>query len=329
MWNWTEFKKRFVHSYNIDAPKWVPPSWGGDQNQSSLDSLRLYAESYVESAIGWYYAKKTWKARASQWSRGLVLVATGLGGLIPIISSTVIFSNGKNVAEAQKVQLQILQVNQWGYLFFALGAALFAFDRYFGYSTGWMRYISTAMALETALLNFRLDWTKATAQLAGSALSVDSLEILIQTIHDFCIAARTLVEKETQAWVVEFQSNLSQLERKSKAALENARTTAETLRQEVKDKAALFRPGAIELTVENIAETDEGYEVLIDGVVRQSAVANRTCAIMSVATGLRQLEVSGDIGGNRAHAVKIVTVAADAVQQVSVTLTRGKAADAA
>ncbi|MGH7490649.1 MAG: hypothetical protein ACREMY_34305, partial [bacterium] len=55
-----------------------------------------------------------------------------------------------------------------------------------------------------------------------------ALEALIERIAEFSITVRTLVEKETQAWVTEVQMNLTQLEKDAKAAVEAARAQAET-----------------------------------------------------------------------------------------------------
>src|SRR5260370_24769936 len=163
---WDEIVRRFSRTYNIDPPEWKAPSWQPDQVSTCLDSLREYVEHDVEAAIRWCYAKKPWKAWGSQLLKFLTLLATGLGGLLPIVSATGIFSSG--FPEAQK-QLRNLQINQIGYLCFGLAAAFLAFDKYFGYSTGWMRYITTAMSLETTLRNFRLDW--ASPPLEGTATS--------------------------------------------------------------------------------------------------------------------------------------------------------------
>ena len=281
MWSWADIKKRFSRSYNISPPQWTPPSWQPDQVQNCLDSMRQYVEADVEGAIHWYYAKKPWKAWASQLLKLLTLLATGLGGLLPIVSATGIFSSG--LPEAQR-QLRNLQVNQIGYFCFGLAAAFLAFDKYFGYSTGWMRYITTAMSLETALRNFRLDWARTTSGLAGAPPSGAALETLLQKIQGFCVAARTLVEKETQAWVMEFQTNLSQLEKEARAAMDSARAAVETVQKEAKVAADSTRPGAIELTVENVLETDHGYDVSVDGESRKSSsnrqdVCNHECRV--------------------------------------------------
>lgn len=322
MTNWNNLRKHLARSYNIEAPVWHPPSWQPDQVQTSLDSLRQYVEDDVESAIKWYYAKKPWKTWASQVLKFLTLVATGLGGLLPIVSATGIFA--KDLPEAQR-QLRNLEVNQFGYFCFGLAAALLAFDKYFGCSTGWMRYITTAMSLETALRNFRLDWARTTSGLAGSVPSGAVLEALLQKIQDFCITSRTLVEKETQTWVMEFQTNLSQLEKDAKAAMDSARAAVESAQKDLRAATDTTRPGAIELTVENGTGTDRGYDVAIDGETRKSGVTGKTCAIMNVLPGLHEISVIATISSAPAHASLIVNVSAAAATKTSTTLTEAKA----
>jgi hypothetical protein len=284
--------------------------------------LRQYVEDDVEAAIHWYYAKKPWKASASQLLKLLTLVSTGLGGLLPIVSATGVFS--ASLPETQR-QFRNLQINQIGYFCFGLAAAFLAFDKYFGYSTGWMRYITAAMSLETALRNFRLDWAKTTAGLAGATPSGAVLETLLQKIQDFCVAARTLVEKETQAWVTEFQTNLSQLEKEAKAAMDSARAAVETAQKEVKAASDSTRPGAVDLTVENVLDTDRGYSVCVDGQPRKSDVTSRTCAIMDVVPGLHELAVTAILSGIPAHDSRTVSVEAGTSVKVSVTLAKAKA----
>ena len=127
---WDQIMKRLSRAYNILPPEWNAPSWQPDQVSTCLDSLRQYVEDDVEAAIHWYYAKKPWKAWGSQLLKFLILLATGLGGLLPIVSATGIFSSG--LTEGQR-QLRNLQINQIGYLCFGLAAAFLAFDKYFGY----------------------------------------------------------------------------------------------------------------------------------------------------------------------------------------------------
>lgn len=279
----------------------------------------------MESAIRWYYAKKPWKAWSSQFLKLLTLFATAAGGLLPILSATDLFSSGLRESERQ---LRILQVDQYGYLCFGLAAAFLALDKYFGYSTGWMRYMTTVMSLETALRNFRLDWARATSGLAGAPPTGVVLETLLQKIQDFSVATRTLVEKETQAWAMEFQTNMSQLEKEARAAADSARASVEATQKESRTAADSTRSGAIDLTVTNVLDTDGGYDAFLDEDARKTAVTSQTCAIMNVAPGLHELAVTALIEGRPVHASEIVNVTAGTVVKVSMTLARTKAASA-
>jgi hypothetical protein len=100
-----------------------------------------------------------------------------------------------------------------GYLLIALAGGCIAMDRFFGYSTGWIRCIATALAIEKSLEEFRMAWARSIAKLRGGAPDAAQLDQLLATCEAFSLAIRAQVEQETKAWVVEFQSNLAQLER--------------------------------------------------------------------------------------------------------------------
>jgi hypothetical protein len=124
---------------------------------------------------------------------------------------------------------------------------------------------------------------------------------------------------------MEFQTNLSQLEKEAKAAMDSARAAVETAQKEAKTSADSTRPGAVDLTIENVFDTDHGYSVCIDGESRKSFVTSRTCAIMNVAPGLHELAVTATLSGAPAHDSQSVSVAAGTAVKVSVTLAKAKA----
>jgi SMODS and SLOG-associating 2TM effector domain 2 len=129
-----------------------------------------------------------------------------LGGLVPIVKATL-----------PAVAINHVDFGQAGYLLIGVGAGCLGLDRFFGYSTGWIRYITTALALEKSREEYRLQWTRQMAKTRGNQLSADEVEELIQTCATFSLAIKSQVEQETKAWVAEFQSNLTQLEKDLKA----------------------------------------------------------------------------------------------------------------
>jgi SMODS and SLOG-associating 2TM effector domain 2 len=61
-------------------------------------------------------------------------------------------------------------LGETGYLLIGLAGGCVALDRFFGYWSGWIRYITTALALEKSLDEFRLEWARNPAKLRGQPL---------------------------------------------------------------------------------------------------------------------------------------------------------------
>ena len=80
-----------------------------------------------------------------------------------------------------------------------------------------------AVVLEKSLEEFRLEWARHIAKLRGSAPTEIELDQLILTCETFTLAVRNQVEQETHAWVAEFESNLSQLERDLQATADDVK----------------------------------------------------------------------------------------------------------
>lgn len=179
-------------------------SWKELDIDASLTSLRHYVEIEAQKQIDWYQAKLERKAAISTALRFTTILLFVAGGLVPLV---------KAILTTETVRRLPFDFGQVGYLLLAVAAGCVAMDRFFGYSTGWIRYITTALALEKSLDEFRLEWARHIAKLRGAAPTAAELDQLILTCETFSLAIRSQVEQETHAWVAEFESNLAQLER--------------------------------------------------------------------------------------------------------------------
>jgi hypothetical protein len=179
-------------------------SWKDEDIEDSLIKLRQYVEAEAQGQIDWYYAKKTPKARLSSGLRLASILLTVIGGLVPIVKATL---------PAGAMAKLPFDFSEAGYLLIGLAAGCFGLDRFFGVSSGWIRYITAAMALEKAVAEYRLGWVQSMAKLRGKPPDAQQLEELIQTCTTFSLTVKNQVEQETKAWVTEFQSNLAQLEK--------------------------------------------------------------------------------------------------------------------
>jgi hypothetical protein len=190
-------------------------SWKEPDIANSILLLHQYVESEAQRQIGWYFRKMKVKSQASTALRFVAVALFVAGGLVPIL---------KGILPPDTVRKLPFDLGETGYLLLGMAAGCLALDRFFGYSTGWIRYITTALALEKSLEEFRMEWTRTLAKLRGGAPNEAQLDQLILTCENFSVAIRSQVEQETKAWVAEFESNLSQLERELQASADEVKT---------------------------------------------------------------------------------------------------------
>jgi SMODS and SLOG-associating 2TM effector domain 2 len=167
--------------------------------EAALTQLYRYAEGRAIEAADWYLADKRGKR---SWSRGLRLVAILLviaGGLQPLLDAAAPGS-GRTA---------------WGYVLLALAAACIAFDRFFGLSSGWMRSMTTAQALERRLGQLQYDWALECARSAARTVDPKQAQTRLTLLRAFADDMAALMQQETAEWVLEFQSDLLHLERSS------------------------------------------------------------------------------------------------------------------
>jgi SMODS and SLOG-associating 2TM effector domain 2 len=94
----------------------------------------------------------------------------------------------------------------------ALAAACIGFDRFFGISSGWMRSMTTAQALERRLEQLQYDWAAECARTAARTVDPKQAQNRLALLRAVSDDMAALMQQETAEWVLEFQSNLLRLE---------------------------------------------------------------------------------------------------------------------
>lgn len=186
-------------------------------NPESLQGVHDYVENLAEDLAVWYQRKKKWKKRISSALRALSILLITAGGMIPLIKATWVPAAPPNGG---------FDLGQLGYFFIGLGGAAIAFDRFFGFSSGWIRYITTELAIRRSLDEFRLDWARLILKLRGAEPNAEQLDELLQLCRSLAMSVRAQIEQETQSWVLEFQSNLADMEKNLKARTDEAKSPA-------------------------------------------------------------------------------------------------------
>jgi hypothetical protein len=203
-------RKRFGNSdlSTTPRPRLAPDAW--TDPAAAIEELRDWAEAHATDSINWYLQHKQLKRIGSRVTRAMSVVFATIGGIIPLASDAL----GLDVAI--------------GYVFLALSAGCVAFDHFFGFSSGWMRDITTAQTLQQRLMTFHLLWARWQAEQAGvlppaaapapgafaarTPVDPSGWPAALQLIEALLVDVQQATNDETAGWVNEFKASLSRLD---------------------------------------------------------------------------------------------------------------------
>jgi hypothetical protein len=203
---------------NDDLLEW--DTYAGKSVEKTLPEIYKHAKNLSVKARNWYWSSIKSKRRFSLGIRTIILIFLVCGGVLPVIAGSL-----------EETKLRLL-FTQYGVAALAVAGLLQVADRIFGFSSGWIRYISTVLAMEDLTRKFELDWA-------------DYLLSKNQNIEDcdkkplFDLAKRFEEEilkkqiEETEKWVAEFNNAntlLSEL-------IKSQRETAEKIYSEEKERS--------------------------------------------------------------------------------------------
>ena len=209
----------------------------------ALPSIYRRAREVSKLFAGWYWGSIRTKRRTSLGVRFATFLLLILGSLTPILA-------GLRMEPVDKLQL-----TQLGVAALVLGGLLQVADRVFGWSSGWLRYITTATAMENLSRKFELDWAGYVLG-KGGTLAVDDIKPLFDIATQLQESLMKLQNDETDKWVTEFNTGATLLgdliksQRESGEKVAEAATAALAAHKAIVDanvKAAL--PGAVEISI--------------------------------------------------------------------------------
>jgi len=265
------------------------PKWDLSKPSESIQLLYTWALERSLERIKWYEVKSRKKKKGSQTLRAVAIVLASLGTLCPLLNATDLFSRNSIV------------IAQWGYVALAAAAAVLGYDKFFGLSSGWIRYISTQMTLERMMAEFQYDWIILQAK--QNTLPATEVSLLfIQKLRDYTVQVESLVKQETDAWASEFQSSLAELQKIVSTEVEKR------------------KPGAIKVVVTNVREF-EVVSIFLDGTPMKELAGVSEGIIESVPSGYHEVMASArKKDGRKSNDTKVVQVSSNSLASVEFTL---------
>lgn len=245
----------------------------------------------ANGSAAWYVKNQKWMKRLSKIIRLLSIVLFGLGGLIPMINSLLL----ENQSDLKIVNL--------GYIAIAIAGTLLLVDKFFGFSSGWIRFITANMEIERMIVEFEMRWKIETFGKDLENISEEEGKIMLTLLMDFVFQINEVMKQETNSWVSEFQSNLAELQ------------------ESISNKTASTLPGNIKVNITNTKNYDN-LKIRLDNNLGVVDFISPIHLFREVKPGYHQITVSGESieSGKSMKATEVAHVEAGKLAEVTVDL---------
>ncbi|MFF3502456.1 SLATT domain-containing protein [Streptomyces sp. NPDC003247] len=170
--------------------------WG--EPAQRLDELYRWVEQRALETSAWYLADRVWKRRGARVLRAGAAAGAVAGAALLLLDLTGVRSG----------------VAPWGCLALLAAVACVAVDRFFGVTSGWMRDVATAQAVQRRLQVLQFDWASESArEVLGPAegTASEAAERCLGVLRRFSEDVTELVRVETADWMVEFRTGAAPL----------------------------------------------------------------------------------------------------------------------
>jgi hypothetical protein len=94
-------------------------------------------------------------------------------------------------------------------MFAAIAVGCIALDKFFGFSSGWMRSMSAMLELQDKIESFEFAWARERLKRGASSPTPESQAADLDMIAAFVSSVSGVIRSETEAWAGEFKSVLA------------------------------------------------------------------------------------------------------------------------
>jgi hypothetical protein len=208
------------------GPKNLVPEDSAAESELPSDPSKAVATAVATAtkkavqAIGWYYGKKGTKRVFGRIIRIAAIASGGGAAMLPVLSELY-------PPTADGFSLR----PGWAAIAVIVGAGLVWIDHFFGFTSGWVRYVSTALRLTEALDAFRFDMRKAALGWNGGKPDREQAVAALELCRGFVATVNAEVRAESDAWAAEFRGAIAQVD-------ESLRSRTEEWREASRSKTA-------------------------------------------------------------------------------------------
>lgn len=182
--------RRALHDrHDLRALPFPLGDWG--EPAERLEELYRWAEEGALRTADWYLRDRVGKRRAARGLRAGAAVSASAAAGLPLVQ----LAGGVD------------SLARWGYVALLCAGVCVAVDRVLGLTSGWMRDVATAQAVQRRLEVLRFDWaSESVREVLGptEGTAAEAAERCLAILRRFCDDVADLVRMETSDWMVDF-----------------------------------------------------------------------------------------------------------------------------
>jgi len=210
-------------------------SWKAQTLEDDIRALTDYAIAIGQNSKGYYTRNSAYKRAWAKALRLIAILATAVAGLLPIISQI-----------ASKYYRNPLDP-AWATIAISVGITAIGLDRFFGFSSAWMRFVTTEIKIEGKIGQFRMNIENEKFSWAGEPPSFDKAKTTLNIIAVFINDLSDTVKDETNSWMLEFQNVIQKLNEDANVKVESSKL------------------GGLSIAIENGDKFPDGITILLEG----------------------------------------------------------------
>jgi hypothetical protein len=184
---------------DLERPNLPQLAWDRDARAASMTAVFEHAVGLAIAAEQWYARKRPAKRTAGRILRVATVILGAIAAIIPIISE-ITTTNGKPAVAPG-----------WAAVSLAVAAAFISLDRFFGFSSGWMRFMKAELQLTRLRHIFEYAWNNLRAT-SEDPPDDTQLTAYLKLAENFVLAVDGIVAEETSAWITEFRGGIERTE---------------------------------------------------------------------------------------------------------------------
>jgi len=276
--------------------------------QAIIEEVRTKS---VESE-DWYRVKKDAKRKWAVFLRVTAIVCGILSALWPVLFNALAVIWPKPAFSSSPDAFTFKDMLPLSAVFVILATGCVTIDSFFGFSSGWIRYVITFQSLQSLRETFELSWPRAAVRFpAKGDIPDDVLLSAIDVLLAFTKSINDTIRDETQAWAADFRE-----------ALKGMGESLEKQRMAAMGYANIAERGSLTITLVGADKLDDHrWTLSVSGQPDNEVHGSSTEVVERLPPGLVTLRASGRRDDKLLKTAAAVNV--EAGKNIAVSLTLG------